>query len=421
MSRFHAFPVAELPLGAKLGCAVFDDNKTKLLSAGVAISRQLVQALRQRSVSTVVVSSTDLARLQAFRPQGASKHALPDRPGAIVNAKNGSSEEMDQGLTEWLKPGSSTIGPQFANKVQKQQSNQYEEDWVEQLVSDHQSQIDNLDRIGRDVLRGGSEEVGAIIQGCPQILDRILNDPDAFACLGANPSGSNYPGRHSLHAAMLAIAIGTSMGLDEEQLMNIAIGCLVHDMGMLEVDPYVLQSRKVLEPEEFVNITRHPIRTFDILEKNLDEIPAGARMVAYQMHERMDGTGYPRRRVGTTIHLLARVAAVADAFVALVAPRPHRRGMLPYHAMAKILKDTSAGKFDPTVVRHLLLTISLFPLGSFIELNNNRVGRVLRAGEKYDRPIIELWDRGEVDHPGAVVDLSHDADVQIVRPLVSLA
>jgi HD-GYP domain-containing protein (c-di-GMP phosphodiesterase class II) len=162
------------------------------------------------------------------------------------------------------------------------------------------------------------------------------------------------------------------------------------------------------------------VRLFELLETHLDHIPESAWMVAYQMHERCDGTGYPRQRKAEEIHLLARIASVADAFVALVAPRPHRSGLLSYYAIAKLLKDASAGKFDANVVRHLLQVVSLFPLGSYVELNDNRVGRVLRASERYDRPVIELWDRGSIDPPGAIVDLSQEPNLRIMRPLPAL-
>ncbi len=155
-----------------------------------------------------------------------------------------------------------------------------------------------------------------------RVLATVREDVDAFVSLSANPAGDNYPGRHSLHAAMLAVAIGSTLGLDEAQLRSLGIGCLVHDIGMQDTDPKIVKAKRHLPPNEFVEIARHPIRTFDLIEANLDALPAASRLVAYQMHERFDGTGYPRRRQGEQFISSLESPRVADAYAALVAPGP---------------------------------------------------------------------------------------------------
>jgi HD-GYP domain-containing protein (c-di-GMP phosphodiesterase class II) len=173
----------------------------------------------------------------------------------------------------------------------------------------------------------------------------------------------------------------------------------------------------VLDAGEFVEIAKHPFITFDILEANLDAVPSAARMVAYQMHERADGSGYPRGRTLEQTHPLARLASVIDAYTALVAPRPHRPGMLPYFAMEKVVKDVGQGIYDPQVVRGLLRTIGLFPLGSYVELSDGSVGRVIRANENYTRPVIERWQAGNLSAPPTVVDLMFETEISVRRPV----
>ena len=125
-------------------------------------------------------------------------------------------------------------------------------------------------------------------------------------------------------------------------------------------------------------------------------------MVAYQMHERANGSGYPRGRTIEQTHPLARIAAVADSFTALVSARPHRAGMLPYFAVEKLVRDTAKGLFDPQAVRGLLQAVSLFPIGSYVELNDGYVGRVIRSNAfDYTKPIVEAWKRGRTSlRPG---------------------
>jgi HD-GYP domain-containing protein (c-di-GMP phosphodiesterase class II) len=168
-------------------------------------------------------------------------------------------------------------------------------------------------------------------------------------------------------------------------------------------------------------VTKHPIFVFDML-KDASHIPNRSAFIAYQIHERCNGKGYPRRREANQIHFLSKVAAVADVYVGLVSPRPHRPGMLPYLAVERLLHGVRNGLFDRTAVRALLNTISLFPIGSYVELSDGRVGRVLRAnGERYDRPVLEVWEAAALQMEPQIVDLAAtDASLRVVRALPML-
>lgn len=195
---------------------------------------------------------------------------------------------------------------------------------------------------------------------------------------------------------------------------------MVHDAGMLHVDEKLYNSPDVLDPIAFLDITKHVVISTDLLFKKMERVPVGVRMVVYQMHERCDGSGYPRGWTAERIHPLAKISAVADAYVALVSPRPHRHAMLPYFAMEKMLEDVKTGLYDPTVVRALLHTISLFPIGSYCELNDGRVAKVFRSnGLAYDQPIVEAWQRPNLSVEPMVVDLTEE-EVKVGKPLTSL-
>jgi HD-GYP domain-containing protein (c-di-GMP phosphodiesterase class II) len=215
------------------------------------------------------------------------------------------------------------------------------------------------------------------------------------------------------------MAIAVNMGYDKQTLMELGIGCLVQDVGMLMVDRRAYDSNRILTPDEFAEVTKHPVLTFEVLNKLMDWVPVSSRMVAYQVHERCDGSGYPRGRQATQIHELAKIAAVADVFVALLSSRPHRSPMIPYYAVEKIVFDAKNGLFDPDVVRALLKTVSLFPIGSWIELSDGRVGQVIRSsGDHWARPVVEVWNLPQADGGREVVNLAGPEPVKIVCPAV---
>jgi HD-GYP domain-containing protein (c-di-GMP phosphodiesterase class II) len=249
-------------------------------------------------------------------------------------------------------------------------------------------------------------------------LSRVAEDRDLLLNLGISLSSDDYPSQHALRVSTLAMSIGATLGWDERTLLDLGIGCLIHDLGMLRIDCQTYLHKRTLSDSDYAEIAKHPLLTFELLQQHLDRIPSAARMVAYQIHERCDGTGYPRGYSRVRIHSLARIAAVADTFVTLISQRPHGPGMIPYDAVKKILYDTKDGLFDPEVVRGLLNTVSLFPISSYVKLNDGRLGTVIRStGKHYVHPIVEVWGPGDPPAKADVVDLSAQPEVNVASAL----
>jgi hypothetical protein len=96
--------------------------------------------------------------------------------------------------------------------------------------------------------------------------------------------------------------------------------------------------------------------------------------------------------------------------------------MLPYYAVEKLLNDTREGLYDPKAIRGLLQTVGLFPIGSYVALNDDRyVGRVIRSnGARYSEPTVEVWKRSNLPASPSIVDLSQEAELKVLRPLEGL-
>lgn len=414
-------PLLSLPVGARLGSSIYDDRQTKLLAAGMEITEQLLETLRRRTVDSVVVSDLDLGRILAFTPQGRSRTATGDRRDIRATTENAVSRELDRQITSQAAAPLAASPNPFAKRLRPTELGSYDRDLKNFLAERREYHVDRLHRLAEACACGNAADLEITADVVRDSLSLAVEDVDAYACLGATPYMLPYPTRHVLHTAMMAQTIGIALGLDERNLEELGIGCLIHDLGMLSIDRMTVGAKKFLDPTEFAEIAKHPIRTFELIEKQLDVIPAGARMVAYQMHERCNGSGYPRGRTKDQIHPLARVAAVADAFTALVTSRPHRPGLLPYFAVEKLVKDASRGLYDPQVVRGLLQAVSLFPVGSYVQITGNRIGRVIRSNaHDYTRPVVEVWPSGRTAAAPAIVDLTQEPQLAIERPLTGL-
>jgi hypothetical protein len=418
-------PTSSLKVGSVLASPVHDQrNNTKLLAAGLPVTEDLLWSLKRRGVHTVTVDDEDVARLNLYQPQGTVRVAPPHRSGFRCQMENTLSRELDDLSENRERLLVRSVDP-FVDHIARPGPRGYDLETAARFSELHRQAVAFLGAFHAALASGeaarsrpGFERLEAT---CHDGLRQASEDLDLYVCLGANPFALDYPHRHSVHVAMLAMAIGTALGLDKQHLIDLGMGCMIHDCGMLKLGDDVYGAQRVLEPAEFRSIVRHPVLTFEVLEENLERVPAGARMVAYQIHERCDGSGYPRGRTGERIHELAKIAAVADTYVALVSPRPHRRGLVPYFAVETILRGVREGLFDARVARGLLRCVSLFPIGSYVALSDGRVGRVIRsAGEHFDRPVLESWPRNNLDHQPAVLDLAAEPELRVVRPLARL-
>ncbi len=130
---------------------------------------------------------------------------------------------------------------------------------------------------------------------------------------------------HQDRVAALAVAIGTRLGLGELRIEILRLAAIVHDIGKIAIPSEILSKPGALSDPEYALIKQHCVIGYNILG-NLKS-PAAIAEIAYQHHERIDGSGYPRGLSGTEILLEARILAVADVFDAMISNRAYRPGL----------------------------------------------------------------------------------------------
>jgi putative two-component system response regulator len=160
-----------------------------------------------------------------------------------------------------------------------------------------------------------------------------------------------YTGEHSSVVLKLAERLARQCGLDEEEVFDVKIAALLHDIGKIGVPEAILRKPARLTPEEKVEMDKHVIYG----HRALAGIPKLTRVreLVYHHHERWDGRGYPDRLVGEATPLGARIVAVVDAYDAMTSDRPYRHGMQREMALAR-LTDAGGTQFDPRVVQCFL-------------------------------------------------------------------
>lgn len=152
---------------------------------------------------------------------------------------------------------------------------------------------------------------------------------------------------HSRRVADIALKIGSRLGLNEDQLVHLHRGALLHDIGKMAVPDHILRKPGPLDDDEWAIIRDHPVYAHQMLAPINYLSPALA--IPCSHHERMDGSGYPEGLKGEDIPLPARIFAVVDVWDAVTSDRTYRDAWSNERAL-DYLREHSGTLFDSSVV-----------------------------------------------------------------------
>jgi HD-GYP domain-containing protein (c-di-GMP phosphodiesterase class II) len=226
--------------------------------------------------------------------------------------------------------------------------------------------------------------------------------------------GKNYVATHSVRSTILAIIIGSYLKLPNYRLIELGIAALVHEAGMLKIPSNIYLNQRALNAQEQKAIITHPILGYSML-KSFD-FPLPICLAALEHHERENGSGYPRRLSGEKISLYAKIIAVACSYEALSSKRPHKEAKDGYTGMLELLKNEGK-RYDDTVVKALVLSLSIYPIGLYVLLSNGKKGQVVDVNPENPRfPIVQVFGEFTPDGKVKMMQTSPN-ELTIVRPL----
>ncbi len=221
------------------------------------------------------------------------------------------------------------------------------------------------------------------------IIRLMEEDNNIVLFLYGLEEGKNYLVAHSVNVTFYALLIGTALKYTPDRLRELALGTLLIDAGMVKMPAYIAYKQSNLSDHEFNLIKTHPLHGYRLI-KQLGKVREKSALVGLQHHEYFDGKGYPRGLKGNQIDEYARIAAIADSYEAQISSRSYREKQSFYHAMKNLL-SSGVNRFDPVIIRVFLSRMSVYPIGSLVELNDGSVGLVIGSvPRKPLRPIIKL-------------------------------
>ena len=235
-------------------------------------------------------------------------------------------------------------------------------------------------------------KIGSLAEIITDILradsNMLLSLVHIFSYLGKQ---EDFLYAHSVNASILATNLGFAFGYGRSELINLCVSSLVHDIGYLKLSQETINKPSKLTKEEFKLVKKHTIYGVELLSR-IEGIPECASEVVHQHHERADGSGYPDGKRGDEISDYAKIVAIAEVYEAITHPRPYRREkIIPYQAV-KTIVQTEKNSFAPDLVKVFLNSVSPYPPGSFVLLNNGIIGRVISINKTLPlRPVVETF------------------------------
>ncbi|MEL7565664.1 MAG: HD-GYP domain-containing protein [Dehalobacterium sp.] len=247
---------------------------------------------------------------------------------------------------------------------------------------------------------------------------QLFKNSDALYNLSSIQCYDDYTFCHSVNVCILSLMTGISLGYSNDQLNELGVGALLHDLGKIKVPEEILNKKGKLTDEEYGVVKMHVTYGYELIRdaKNLGEVPA---LIALEHHENYDGTGYPNGFSKDKLPEYAQVVAIADRFDAIASDRVYRKAFSPQEAYEMCAASGNL-LFKDNIVKAFLYNIAIYPQGSLVELNNGYVAVVLDTPRGY--PIFPrvkvLHDGSErLDKQNIEISLLDRGDIYIVRTL----
>lgn len=225
-----------------------------------------------------------------------------------------------------------------------------------------------------EVRMGKAVDANQVLPLVDEITSSITRNESALISLVRLKNRDEYTYMHSVAVCALMIALAKELGLSESEVKVSGMAGLLHDIGKMSVNPDILNKPGALTDSEFDLVRMHPQYGYEILLKG-QNISKEALDVCLHHHEKIDGSGYPKKLTGDQISLYAKMGAVCDVYDAITSNRPYKAGWEPALSLHRMAQWSN--HFDDVVFKAFVKSVGIYPVGSMVQLKSGRLGVVI--------------------------------------------
>ena len=219
---------------------------------------------------------------------------------------------------------------------------------------------------------------------------------------------------HTMRTTVLCLAIALQLHLPLSKMIELGVTSILHEIGMLRLPPQLYMTSKKLSVREKAQISKHTLLGYTII-KDLN-FGLSIQLGVLEHHEKENGTGYPRRLSGEKISSNAKIIAVACTYEAISSPRSYKDEKSTFDALLEMLQNREHA-YDGSVIKALLYTVSLYPIGTFVYLSNRKIAEVIDTNPDNPKtPIVQLLTEKDADGSFKTIQIGEN-NINILRIL----
>lgn len=337
-------PAEAVPEGSYLAKTIYDNNGRVLLREGIQLTGLLIRRIQSIDIYSIYIQ-----------------------------------DEYSSSIIE------DVIKPELRQKAIKAVKDTFQS--LQRKANDSAQRVTLLKQ--RDLIKEKQQYFQAMGQVAESIVEEILGQKNILINIVDIKNMDNYTYQHSVNVAVLSLIIGMQLQLNRQELCELCMGALLHDIGKVFIPKEIVQKYEKVTPEEFEFVKQHPVKGYEYL-KGSNDISSASRMIVLQHHERANGKGYPEYRKSEQINKLAKIVAIADSYDKITSDRPYRRGISPNEAIEYIMAS-GGSLFDYEVVKAFTNVVVPYPAGTLIRLSSGELAVVEEINPVYPlRPIIKI-------------------------------
>lgn len=253
---------------------------------------------------------------------------------------------------------------------------------IEHIVAKDAREVYNtaIEAVGdvlRDTRLGRIPKAGKARTAVADLKRMVLHDRPAMIGLTLMKSYDNYLFNHSVNVSVLALALAQGLDVPEDDLADIGLAGLLHDIGKTLTPKTIILKPGRLTPEEWAVMRQHPVKSAEIVGQMEGVSELVAQMVM-EHHVNYNLEGYPELELGRRPHKYSRIITVADCYDAITTMRPYQKPFHPRDAM-RIMEGLSGKVIDPKYFEEFVKVLGIFPIGTLVRLDTNEVAVVVET------------------------------------------
>lgn len=284
-----------------------------------------------------------------------------------------------------------------------------EELYNETLIKEYSTVENRLENIFHEMKEESKFEPGDIINEIHGFANEVVLERDILTQMRLLRKKDDYTFNHSLGVSILAITLAKWLNYPKNNILELAIAGLFHDIGKLRIADEIVKKPGRLTGEECNEMKKHSYYGYEIL-RNTNKFNDDILQGILQHHEKSNGTGYPNGLTSNEIHPYAKIIAVCDIYHALTSDRVYKDKDSPLKT-ADYLRRESFNSLDPHITQVFLKNISRFYVGNKVLISDGSTGIIVYIHPQNEtKPVVKIKDK--------FIDFLEKQDVEIVDIII---